>query len=431
MAVYINNIKSIKQFILRTDKALVAQVLDDILGANHFYCFLEGGDKIYYLFANYKDESEKSEAVQFWIANIRNYNYLFVYAMLFWWTDQWEDDEELKNKLMSFQNRFSKTLEKEIEDFINKTESIPPSIIHTMGFVIDTFLWVARYDVPFFLEGQEHSIGFSQPNIDRYFELFRINIPADSVTNKIKKSVDSLLFYFKVFSIIAKFKNEYPAPMAGNTGLPWNWDVIISDIENRCREFCKLGHKTFFFSHHILNDFDLRNIVVNKRKKAAEMFIKEIKAAIVLELWNPTTAKEIINNQKKNLQEIVEKLQSNRIRTGSDKSREKKVKKSVLTILSDTYIFNFQIDDYYFNNNRELITNLPPSVLNEAKTYAQTHMSYYISSSFLWGESIKEDISYNEEQILDKIVKEDLYKALVESMISYVKKQINMQYNKK
>ena len=78
--------------------------------------------KVDFLFA--KDDSEKD----FWISYIKDYSYLYVYASLSSWNEEFKNEKILKRRCEEYQEKFSKEIKGNIEQILLKGDrSIIPS----------------------------------------------------------------------------------------------------------------------------------------------------------------------------------------------------------------------------------------------------------------------------------------------------------------
>ena len=188
MNMYNNTLNIVKKFLERTDKALVARVLDDVCENKAFFA-LDGDDRIYYLYAKPDEESEESKEWNFWRSNIREYNYLYVYDMLFLWAEQWEDDEELRIRLNTFQNKYSQIIEKEIDNFLNSNNSVPESVLIEMEFLISAFHWKYKNEVPHFAEEQKNRFLSKSLLYERYVSLLTKSNSANNNEELIKRII--------------------------------------------------------------------------------------------------------------------------------------------------------------------------------------------------------------------------------------------------
>lgn len=408
-----NKHESIVKFLqqLGDDEKIIASVLNNILDNTRFYT-LVGDTSVYFSFVIPSKAEDEFKITKFWIDNIEDYIHLYVYAMIFNWYEQWDELSQLKERLYSFSQKYSVKIEKEIEDFKKiDYNKIPLDIIVEIRFIIDSYMWNAYKVMPLYLGS------LKKKNLyERYSKLLNNN-DAESTDKILDENIDNLKFRFKVTSVENAFKTKYPLPINRDTNLPWNWDVMKRYIEKRCADFCKYGHNTFIGSI-ILDDFNIRYVVSKKRKKATQMFLKEIVEEI--EFANCDES-DFIEIQEEDLKETIKTIQSEKFPALNEENMEL-LAQSVFSILSDTYIhkFTFDEDNYWFNDEH----SLPQNVLNVAEKFAQTYMKFYISSSRFLGETINEYISDEERCILDKIVKEDLYQALVETQQNFVRKKL-------
>ena len=221
------NIEYIHDFLenVKDDSSLFERILDDIHDSER----LNNGDdkhKVYYLQLTGDDNSGEKD---FWVANVRHYFHLYVYAMLFNWKERWADDEIIKSRIETLQNNFSSEIASEIKKFNEKvTENVPPIVLSEIKFISDAFLWRCTKEVPHFTEGQIKEIDKYHSNYGRYITLINSDKQED-----IAKDIDKYLSYCMAIDEVYENTDcltSFIIHLSGTGDNTVNFDTILKSI---------------------------------------------------------------------------------------------------------------------------------------------------------------------------------------------------------
>lgn len=419
--------------------------------------------------------SDGSETKKFWIDNYKKYSYLYVYALLSKWREQFPDNKTTNERLNVFFNNNKDKIKENIEAFCNN-DIIHPSAASDILYYIDRFNWIAYGLIPKhatstnYVKYRELLVNcikdVQSQEIDKWIEFSKtvdatakdimclnviVNIMFESdlrekkieilskakfsCKNSFNKIYNTIINDIIVKSVVNEFKTKYPSPLVYDIeeNPTWNWGIIKQHVEKCCKYYCRLGRHRFD-EGRILRSYELQT-TSNKRSNAIRLFVDQIESDLtnarwyIHENWNEREhADNFSAMQKRNLKFIIEDIVKTKHPAMKD---NKSISDSVFSILSGEYIFNIQFnEEKYWNDNEH---SLPDCVIDVVNRYAKTCMKLYISS-FLFTESIREQITDEEQESLDTIIKEDLCQALVEAQLNFLKnkllgKETNNSYN--
>lgn len=139
MSNVVSEIKAIHKFleVYKDDNSLRRFFLRKFDGSNELsWKDSETSYKVDFLFVD-DDNSRK-----FWIDNIINYSYLYVYAVLSKWKEEYDDDIILKERCENFldKDKFYSKIEENIEHFKKNYGVIQPTIDTEIRIIIDNYL---------------------------------------------------------------------------------------------------------------------------------------------------------------------------------------------------------------------------------------------------------------------------------------------------
>lgn len=144
--------------------------------------------RVDFLFA--KDDNEKD----FWINNINNYSYLYVFALLSKWSEEFCEERILKKRNEEFLESFAVKIDEDVDRFKMSRDTLPHTTITELGFFVDTYSWSKHASVPVFPEPS---------NYEKYFELFRLSLENRKVC-EISESIAVFVNFCKAVDIVAK-----------------------------------------------------------------------------------------------------------------------------------------------------------------------------------------------------------------------------------
>lgn len=137
-----------------------------------------------------KDDNEKD----FWINNIINYSYLYVFALLSKWSEEFCEDRILKKRNEEFLENFAVNIDEEIDRFKMSRDTLPHTAIAELGYFVDAYSWNEHASVPMFS---------GSSNYEKYCELLRLSLEKTKVCET-TESIVSYVNYCKAIDLVAK-----------------------------------------------------------------------------------------------------------------------------------------------------------------------------------------------------------------------------------
>ena len=191
------DLNSILSFLEGDDEWIIGEICRDISERRYEY---QGDEyKIPYEFCDCK-KNENS----FWSNYIEEYPYLYFYLALYNWKDK------LHNKVIckryeSFISENKVELTTEMSSFIENKEiilnDIPDTIFTQIGFIIDSYLWLNKLEVPVFMRWAKDKNLLTEELYDKYCHLL-IDSLKDFQQENINHDINVFIYFCKATDLV-------------------------------------------------------------------------------------------------------------------------------------------------------------------------------------------------------------------------------------
>ena len=133
---------------------------------NLFWLDTETDYRVDFLFVDTDDDK------RFWIENFNSYSYLYVYALLSNFREQFDNDTTLTKRHEMFLKEYSSEITDNIELFKRNRYIIPPVVLDSLGYIIDAYSWKHYTISPLFLQIMNGNELLDKNLYSKYYQIF-------------------------------------------------------------------------------------------------------------------------------------------------------------------------------------------------------------------------------------------------------------------